>query len=226
MSQSDMKMPAGTNHTELECPGNYSEVERDFLFWVDGVALCSVSIPGLLLNVIAIITILTHKSMHNIFNYLLINLFIFDSTYILVTMLNQSFMKQFEIVPKLYILIYPYLMHPLKHISFTASVFMTTTIAYERYLAIVNPIEHRITMESKTARRLKLLMYILLVVLCSILFNVPKFMEAEIKWDEFNRYIIYLFLHFYKFLDYYIFVLFILLFTFLFYPSFYYFQME
>ena len=29
-------------------------------------------------------------------------------------------------------LIYPHLMHPLKHISFTASIFMTTLLAYER----------------------------------------------------------------------------------------------
>ena len=182
------------NNTEIDCPPDYSEFEKTFLFWVDGVAICSVSIPGLLLNVIGIFIITKHKSMHNIFNYLLISLFIFDSSYILVTMLNQSFMKQFgvafpnHVLPKYYLLIYPHLMHPLKHISFTASIFMTVTISYERNLAISKPIQHRISMESKRTRRLKLFLYILLVVLASIIFNIPKFMEAEIRNEEFNRY--------------------------------------
>ena len=175
------------NQTEIECPANYTAFERKFIFWVDGIALCSVSIPGLILNITGIVIILKHPSMHNVFNYLLISLFTFDSTYILTTMLNQSFMKQFDLVPRFYYLIYPQLMHPLKHISFTASIFMTTTLAYERNLAISDPIGHRIAMESKKTRRLKLLIYILLVVVASIIFNIPKFMEAKIIWETFNR---------------------------------------
>ena len=176
------------NETEIECPANYTVFEAKFIFWVDGIALCAVSIPGLLLNITGIAIILKHPSMHNVFNYLLISLFFFDSTYILTTMLNQSFMKQFHLVPRFYYLIYPHLMHPLKHISFTASIFMTTTLAYERHLAIADPIGHRIAMESRRTRRLKLLMYILLVVIASVIFNIPKFMEAKIMWDKFNRY--------------------------------------
>ena len=84
-------------------------------------------------------------------------------------------------------LIYPHLMHPLKHISFTASIFMTTLLAYERNLAVVDPIGHRIKMESKKARRLKLTGYIVGVLAASIAFNVPKFMEATISWDDYER---------------------------------------
>jgi hypothetical protein len=188
------------NETEIVCPANYTAFEEKFIFWVDGIALCTVSIPGLILNITGIAIILKHPSMHNVFNYLLISLFFFDSTYILTTMLNQSFMKQFHLVPRFYYLIYPHLMHPLKHISFTASIFMTTTLAYERNLAITDPIGHRIAMESRKTRRLRLVMYILLVVLASIIFNLPKFMEAKVIWENFNRYKVNFYFREYRYL--------------------------
>ena len=184
------------NTTEIQCPAaEYDEdyikylndFERKFYFWIDGVALCSISIPGLLLNLTGIIIILKHPAMHNVFNYLLIGLFFFDSLYILVTMLNQSFMKQFNMVTRFSILIYPHLMHPLKQISFTISIFMTTTLAYERHLAIKDPIGHRIKMGSAKARRVKLITYILVAVIASVIFNFPKFMEADINFVEFER---------------------------------------
>ena len=78
-------------------------------------------------------------------------------------------------------------MHPLKHISLTASIFMTTLMAYERKSAVVDPIGHRIAMESKKARRLKLGGYITCVVVASIAFNVPKFMEFDFSWDNYER---------------------------------------
>ena len=183
-----MDIAEQNNETRIECPANYTVFEEKFIFWVDGIALCVVSILGLLLNFTGIAIIFKHPSMHNVFNYLLINLFFIDSIYILATMLNQTCMKQFDMVPRFYYLIYPHFMHPLKHISFTASIFMTLTLAYERNSAITDPIEHHIAMKSKRTRRLKLCMYILLVVLSSIIFNIPKFMEAKIMWDKFNRY--------------------------------------
>ena len=63
---------------------------------------------------------------------------------------------------------------------------MTTLIAYERKLAVVDPIGHRIAMESKKARRLKLGGYITCVVVASIVFNVPKFMEYD--WNICGNY--------------------------------------
>ena len=176
------------NEMTIVCPANHSVFEEKYIYWIDGVVLCSVGIPGLILNIMGIIIILRHPSMHNVFNYLLIGLFFYDSTYVLITMLNQSFMKQFDLVPRFYYLIYPQVMHPLKSISFTASIFMTTLLAYERNLAIADPIRHRIAMDSKRKRRIKLLKYFFVVNVTSFLCNIPKFMEAEINWDKFNRY--------------------------------------
>ena len=174
--------------TDINCPPDYIEFENKYYFWMDGVALSSAAIPGMLMNFCAIFAILRHKSMHNFFNFLLISLFAFDSTYILTAMLNQSFLKQFNMTNKFSILMYPYFMHPLKHISLSASIFMTTAISYERSLAVATPIQYRLAMRSSKRRRLKLLMYISTVIVSSILFNIPKFMEIEVEWRAFNRY--------------------------------------
>ena len=82
--------------------------------------------------------------------------------------------------------VFLYIMRPLKHISLTASIFMTTLLAYERKLAVVDPIGHRIAMESRRARRIKLGGYIACVVAASIALNVTKFMEFDFNWDNYE----------------------------------------
>ena len=176
------------DYTDIDCPPNYVEFEDKYYFWMDGIALSSAAILGSLMNFCAIFVILNHKSTHNFFNFLLISLLVFDSTYILTAMLNQSFLKQFNMVNKLSALMYPYFTHPLKHISFSASIFMTIAISYERRLAVETPIQHHVAMRSRKTRRRKLFMYISTVVFSSILFNIPTFMEIELEWRVFNRY--------------------------------------
>ena len=182
------------NYSELNCPSDFSNIteflkfEEKVLYWIDGVTLCSFSIPGIIMNCIVVLVIVKHKSMHNHFNYLLICLFLFDSLYMLTTISNQSFMKQFRMVDSSYLLFYPYFTHPLKHVSMMCSIVMTVVLSYERYLAISYPIQHRIDMDSKFSRRMTLVKYILLVVMVSTIFNIPKFMEAEIQWEALERY--------------------------------------
>ena len=69
-------------------------------YWIDGVALCTISIIGLLLNISGIAILAKHQSMRNVFNNLLMSLFFFDSTYIFATLMNQSLTVQFNIMPR------------------------------------------------------------------------------------------------------------------------------
>ena len=103
-------------------------------------------------------------------------------------MFNQSFLKQFHVVNKFSVLMYPYFMHPLKHISLSASIFMTMAISYERSLAVGTPIQHRLSMRGRKTRRFKLWTYISIVAFSSILFNIPTFMEIEVEWPVFYKY--------------------------------------
>ena len=102
------------NHTpniscprEIRCPAenwgtedidNFWSFEDDAYYWIDGVVLCIISIIGLLLNIVGIFILSRHQSMRNVFNNLLISLFFFDSTYIIATLMNQSFTVQFNIM--------------------------------------------------------------------------------------------------------------------------------
>ena len=176
------------NTQELDCPANHSEFENTFVFWVDGVALCSLSILGLLLNFMAIYILIRHRILHNSFNYILIALCSFDNCYIFTTMANQGFMKQFNMATKTHINIYPYILHPMKHISFTCSIFMTVVVSYERYASIQKPIHHY--MSKKNANFIRVCIYTFIVFLTSVFFYIPKFLEAEIDWEALSRYVI------------------------------------
>ena len=172
------------NDTGLVCPEDHSEFENEFAFWVDGVALCSIAIPGILLNWTAIFIITRNKELHHSFNHFLLALFIFDTTYLFTTIANQSFMKQFGMATKFYLIIYPHLMHPLKHISFTASIFTTVLVSYERYSSVTKPIQHYLGPKNTSLRRV--LVWVFMVLILAIIFNIPKFFEAEIDWKLLN----------------------------------------
>ena len=173
------------NVTDLGCPEDNSEFISQFGYWVDGVVLCCLAVPGLLMNIRAMFVLSTHKSMRNSFNDLLISLAAFDSIYILTAMLNQSILKQFNV--KSLIVIYPQFLHPLRSISFAASIFMTVVIAHERHRAIKRPIDFSYTMQNQNAGRLYVLKYTFFVIVCAILFNIPKFLEVGVYWGKLER---------------------------------------
>ena len=54
---------------------------------------------------------------------------------------------------------------------------------HKRYEAIRNPIAHRQSLNSARYIRNSFTKYVLVVVVCAILVNVPKFFEAEISWQ-------------------------------------------
>ena len=172
------------NITGLVCPEDHSEFENSFTFWVDGVTLCCIAIPGILLNLTAILIITRNKELHHSFNYFLVALFTFDSTYLFTTIANQSFMKQFGMATKAYFIIYPHLMHPLKHISFTSSIFTTVLVSYERYSSVTKPIQRFMGPKNTPLRRA--LVWVFVVLILAIIFNIPKFFEAEIDWKSLN----------------------------------------
>ena len=85
---------------EFQSFEEFAKFENNAYYWIDGVVLCPISIIGLLLNMFGIVILSRYQSMRNVFNQLLISLFVFDSTYILTTLMNQSLMVQFNIMPR------------------------------------------------------------------------------------------------------------------------------
>ena len=85
---------------------------------------------------------------------------------------------------RIHTMLLPKFTYPLIFVSLSASIFMTVAVAHERYVAIKKPIQHRQSMRSAKFQRKKSSVYILIVALLAFGFNVPKFLEVELKWEN------------------------------------------
>ena len=168
----------------IDCPywtEDDRELVKSFEYWIGGVAVCCLSIPGMLLNLIAIYLLSTRVSIQTTFNSLLISLFTMDSFYLLFETL-ETFRTKFQMESKIHTILLPKLTYPLIFVTLSASIFMTVAVAHERYVAIKKPIQHRQSMRSAKFQRKKSSVYILIVTLLAFGFNVPKFLEVELEW--------------------------------------------
>ena len=150
-------------------------------YWIGGISVCCLSIPGMLMNLIAILALITKSSNHTTFNSLLISLFAFDSIYLFFETI-ETFRRRFKLESRLHTILLPKLIYPLTIISLSASIFMTVGVAHERYDAIKKPIIHRQSMRSTKFMRKKFIIYILIVCCFAIGFNIPKFFEVDLAW--------------------------------------------
>ena len=150
-------------------------------YYIEGVAVCCVAVPGLLTNIVVTVLQMRQKSMDSIFHSLLSILFLCDSLICFIG-LTWSFQQYFDISSNVQIILFPIFFYPLKNISMTASIFMTVAIAHERYEAIRDPMIYRQMIVNPTLRKKHLVKYLLLIITVSVLFNIPKFFESEVKW--------------------------------------------
>ena len=174
------------NSKNIDCPywtEDDRELVKSFEYWVGGVAVCCLSVPGMLLNLVAIYLLSTRVSIQTTFNSLLISLFALDSCYLLFETL-ETFRTKFQMENRIHTMLLPKFTYPLIFVSLSASIFMTVAVAHERYVAIKKPIQHRQSMRSAKFQRKKSSVYILIVALLAFGFNVPKFLEVELKWEN------------------------------------------
>ena len=66
-----------------------------------------------------------------------------------------------------------YFIWPFGHFTITGSIFMTVVIGYERYKAVLRPLDHKLGERHRVRR------YVALVTLTALAFNVTKFLEYE-----------------------------------------------
>ena len=133
-------------------------------FWVQAVLVVCLSVVGLILNILAIVTLSTRKSMQNMFNYLLVSLLCADSAFLLLN-ITKSTLDHLILSDYLYFKLFPYLIYPMHWVTMTSSILLTVAISHERYIAIRQPIIHRQQMRSAKSRRLRLIKYILPTIL-------------------------------------------------------------
>ena len=75
-------------------------------------------------------------------------------------------------------LLTPYVLYPLKAISMTCSIFMMMSLAIERYIAVSKPLSR--VPSSHSAKFI--LRYLIPVIFCSFLLNLPKFFLFRVSF--------------------------------------------
>ena len=178
------------NNTTFEC-ATWTDNDRNiyfgFSYWMGGIAVILVAIVGIILNLAGTCLIIAYRlSKHNIFNHLIIFLFIVDSFFLFVEII-VVLVQNLDVKNEMLTIMFPKFAYPMSAICLTLSVFLTVGIAHERYIAIKHLIVHSQQNSSAKFRRTKIIKYILPMLFCAIAFNIPKFFEAELEWPKRNR---------------------------------------
>ena len=152
-------------------------------FWVNGVCTCVVVIIGIILNCCAILIIRRKFETANIFYQMLISLLCLDIL-VLVTWTNLSLVLAFGLEHPVLMHMFPYFSIPSTYIAITSSTFMTTAIAFERYLAVRDPLKYSQHMKTPKLQEKRLRLYLVIVVVLSVVINLPHFMEFEVRYVD------------------------------------------
>ena len=190
LSDNDLILIDGVNaniSSRWTCP-NLEDEDHEFIetfeYWIGGVGVCIFAVPGMVFSFIAIFHFITKTSTRrNTFNSLLITLFSWDIIYLLCETL-ETLRRQFHLETRIHMILIPKFLYPLLFISLSASIFMTVGVSHERYAAVKNPKLHRQHMQIAKFSRRKLLAYVLTVCILAVIFNLPKFYEVELEWEN------------------------------------------
>jgi hypothetical protein len=141
-----------------------------FQFWTWGVCLNTLAIIGIIGNILAI-TVLRHRRMRSSTSCYLIAQAIFDILVLICSMLFFGL----PVISMSYANLYPYL-HPYAYpaalTAQTGTIYTTVAFTVERYVAVCRPLQ-----ASKMCTPKRAIKVILLVTVCSILYNVPRMLE-------------------------------------------------
>ena len=182
------------NNLSLSCPQATSD-DLDVLqlssFLLEGVTHFCLSIIGVLGNTTSIF-LLTRRSLNNFFNKLLVWLAVFDLLFCF-TMLLES-LSRMGIESYFQLMLFPHFLYPLGAISMTGSIYMTMAVSLERYIAIRQPISRLPKQFSMVAindsfYNKRLLKYVVPIAAFAITFNIPKFLESQLKFKDGKVYV-------------------------------------
>ncbi|TRY77431.1 hypothetical protein TCAL_07428 [Tigriopus californicus] len=143
-------------------------------FWIKGIALTILGSCGLLGNIITIFVLSKLQTSKN-FNKLLITLATCDSLLIIYFIMEKSIVETFSYEePLWYRVAYPYILHPLRGIIETATVYMVVAISADRFRAICHPLSER-----QSPFR-----YIVYVLGLSVTLEIPRWFEFQLINNE------------------------------------------
>lgn len=165
------------------------EIIKTWKYWLEGVIMVFLAIPGLLATSISIY-LLTRNNRNKMFSQLLTALAVYDLIYLVIMSFEslgflfvETGLCSFELWWYIRGFLTPYFLLPVKYMSMTGSIYMMMALAVERYIAVCKPFQRIPTLaqhgQASRSRGRKLAKYILLVTFFSIAFNATKFVETR-----------------------------------------------
>ena len=149
---------------------------KDYSWWVETIGNLCCGCVGLFLNSITIHVFSSPALQKNFFNRLLICLAIFDSLYITCE-ISEVFRHRYNTILQQYIFVS--FVYPIRNVFMLSSIYMTVTLAFERYQAITDPVQYRIR-GVRTSMNQQLLTHLLPGVIFAVIYYIPKFFELYV----------------------------------------------
>ena len=181
-------MNSTTNATSPTCNNTeYKEAEQlyiQFSYWFEYVLQYMIGVLGIVSNTIAI-PILCSREMKNIFNCLLTSLAVFDNLLIMCQMsearrkMTNSYMYLKDGYNEAHEHAFVFFLYQFHSFVLCSSMYITISLAIERYRAVCNPVEYHINTQGTNPWKKMIISYVLPVVLLSSLFSIPKSFEVK-----------------------------------------------
>jgi len=204
---------------EKECGGENGETSRVLSFWLGTAPRLILCCVGLAANGVVILVFSDANLGASAFNRLLALLAYIDGSYLFFCFLEDLIVAAHAATVAsvagerpggvLWIMLYPYLLHPVQQLFLTASCVMTMAISVNRYMAIVHPLtslpskfgnggsstfdkvcqKEAAHLDGRRLRRRQLQLRFsashaigLAAIFVSALYCLPHFLEYEVTW--------------------------------------------
>uniref|UniRef100_A0A336L365 CSON002596 protein n=1 Tax=Culicoides sonorensis TaxID=179676 RepID=A0A336L365_CULSO len=167
---------------------NSESPEVKFQFWMSAIFLSGVGLFGILGNILSMV-ILSRPQMKSSISAVLFGLAACDTLLIVTSLLLFSLATIYPYTRYLfnyYYIWYPKLtpfIFPIAMAAQTASAYLTITVSFERFLVVYFPLQSRRWLNYERAR-----IYVILILLFSFIFNIPRFFEAMVLEDNHKEY--------------------------------------
>ena len=155
-------------------------------WWSEGVIQMIINTLGILGNFFSLLVLLS-KDQKNLFNMSLTMLIFFDTIFNITDILesirrihyNSSWCIERSWFQIIHLYLWPQFLYPLRDISIASSMYMTITLATERYLAVSKPITSYIEKDKRTWKNM--IWYTAVMVTAIIACMSPLFFEFQVE---------------------------------------------
>ena len=148
------------------------EVLNKIWFWVDGVLGSLIAIVGLIMNGLALYILSTKEELRHMTTEILCRLLVSENIFLLLKIVN-IFYFDFQLTS--FAVVIPYFVYPIENIFLTMSVFLMICLAHQGYVMTMDLAKYEQVSACKAARKRRIMKYMIPVIICSIVINIPKF---------------------------------------------------